>query len=106
MRSFVVIALCGALGATASGPVQAQDIQDSIGRLLQGFQGGQQQQQQQDPRGGQRRGDDRRPVYDEAGDPRERMRMLDEADRRLDAQQRQIDEDRRRIEQERRRLSR
>ena len=105
MRSFVAIALCGALGAAAGGPVQAQDLQDSLGRLLQGFQGGQ-QQQQQDQRGGPRRGDDRRPVYDEAGDPRERMRMLDEADRRLDAQQRQIDEDRRRIEQERRRLSR
>ena len=105
MRSFVAIALCGALGAAAGGPVQAQDLQDSLGRLLQGFQGGQ-PQQQQDQRGGPRRGDDRRPVYDEAGDPRERMRMLDEADRRLDAQQRQIDEDRRRIEQERRRLSR
>lgn len=106
MRSVAAIAFCAALGAAIAMPARAQDMQDTIGRLLQGFQGGQ-PQQQQDPRGGgQRRGDDRRPVYDERSDPRDRMRMLDEAERRLDAQQRQIDEDRRRIEQERRRLSR
>ncbi|RYJ03385.1 MAG: hypothetical protein EON47_04255 [Acetobacteraceae bacterium] len=107
MRSVAVITLCAALGAGSVTPASAQDMQDTIGRLLQGFQGGQPQQQQQDPRGGGlRRGDERRPVYDDRSDPRDRMHMLDEADRRLDAQQRQIDEDRRRIEQERRRLSR
>jgi hypothetical protein len=104
MKPIFVMTLCAVLG-TAAAPASAQDMQDTIGRILQGFQGG--QSQQQDQRGGaQRRGDERRPVYDDRSDPRDRMRMLDEADRRLDAQQRQLDEDRRRIEAERRSLSR
>ncbi|MDN3564890.1 hypothetical protein ACFQY5_29905 [Paeniroseomonas aquatica] len=104
MKPILVMTLCAVLG-TAAAPASAQDMQDTIGRILQGFQGG--QSQQQDQRGGaQRRGDERRPVYDDRSDPRDRMRMLDEADRRLDAQQRQLDEDRRRIEAERRSLSR
>jgi len=104
MRQIMVAAICAALTAVPLTQARAQDLQDTIGRLLQGMQGG--QDQRQDERGPPlRRGDERRSAYD-GSDRRERMEMLDEADRRLDAQQRQIDEDRRRIESERRRLSR
>ena len=107
MRQIMMVAVCAALGAAPLTGARAQDLQDTLGRLLQGFQGQQGQDQRQDPRGApQRRDDDRRPVYSDRSDPRDRLRMLDEADRRLDAQQRQIDEDRRRIDAERRRLSR
>ena len=103
MRQIMMVAVCTALGMVPVADARAQDLQDTLGRLLQGFQG----QQGQDPRvAPQRRDDDRRPAYSDRSDPRDRLRMLDEADRRLDAQQRQIDEDRRRIDAERRRLSR
>lgn len=103
-RPVVAIALCATLGIAA--PARAQDMQDAIGRLPQGLQGGQPQQQDQRGSGPQRRGEDRRPIYDERADPSDRIQMLDDAERPLDAQQRQIDDDRRRIEQESRRLSR
>lgn len=105
MRPIIIMTMSVLLGSAAA-PASAQDMQDTIGRILQGFQGGQPQQQEQRGSANQRRSDERRPVYDDRSDPRDRMRMLDEADRRLDAQQRQIDEDRRRIEAERRNLSR
>ena len=107
MRQIMMVAVCAALGMAPVADARAQDLQDTLGRLLQGFQGQQGQDSRQDPRGApQRRDDDRRPAYSERSDPRDRLRMLDEADRRLDAQQRQIDEDRRRIDAERRRLAR
>lgn len=112
-RIKMVIMACAGLAAGSglapmTGAGAQQDLQDTLGRVLQGFQGGQDPQRdpQQDPRGPQRRGDDRRVDTGDRADPRDRMRALDEADRRLDAQQRQIDEDRRRIEAERRRLAR
>ncbi len=108
MRWIIAAALGATLGLAPVGGLRAQDLQDTLGRLLQGF-GGQGQQQgdprydgRQDPRAGDRRG----AAYSERWDAGDRMRALDEADRRLDAEQRRIDEDRRRIEAERRRLSR
>ena len=118
MQRIMVAAICGALGMALVGNARAQDLQDTLGRVLQGFQGqGQGQDPRQDPRydprdsrqdrdGPSRRDGERRYIYDERSDPRDRLRALDEADRRLDAQQRQIDEDRRRVEAERRRLTR
>ena len=107
MRQIMMVAVCAALGMAPAADARAQDLQDTLGRLLQGFQGQQGQDPRPDPRGApQRRDDDRRPVYSDRSDPRDRLRMLDEADRRLDAQQRQIDEDRRRVDAERRRLAR
>ena len=95
MRQIIAAALCtAALGAAPLTGARAQDLQDTLGRLLQGFQGQQGQDQRQDPRGApHRRDDDRRPAYSDRSDPRDRLRMLDEADRRLDAQQRQLDEE-------------
>jgi hypothetical protein len=108
MRQIMMAAVCtAALSMAPVADARAQDLQDTLGRLLQGFQGQQGQDQRPDPRGApQRRDDDRRSVYSDRSDPRDRLRMLDEADRRLDAQQRQIDEDRRRVDAERRRLAR
>jgi len=105
MRRILMAAACaGLLGAT---PAAAQDLQETLGRVLQGLGGGgQQQDQRYDPRQDQRGGGDRRQVYSDRWDTQDRARALDEADRQLDAQQRRIDEDRRRIEAERRRLSR
>jgi hypothetical protein len=113
MRWIIAAAVCTTLGVAPTGSLRAQDLQDTLGRLLQGF-GGQGQGQQADPRYDQRqdprlegRGGDRRgAAYSERWDAQDRARALDEADRRLDAEQRRIDEDRRRIEAERRRLSR
>lgn len=107
MRKMMLVAASATLfGMMPLAEARAQDMQDTLGRILQGFQG-QPQDQRQDQRGGPpRRDGDRRAAYDERWDSRERERALDEADRRLDAQQRQIDEDRRRIEAERRRLPR
>jgi hypothetical protein len=105
MRKMMLVAASVVLFGTAPlTEARAQDMQETLGRLLQGFQG---QDQRQDQRGGPpRREGDRRAAYDDRWDTRDRERALDEADRRLDAQQRQIDEDRRRIEAERRRLPR
>ena len=80
-------------------------MEETIGRVLQGF-GGQGSDPRYDPREAERWRDDRRPAYSDRMEARERLDMLDEADRRLDAQQRRIDADRRRIEDERRRLLR
>jgi len=101
----MVAVLCAAAFGTApAASIRAQDLQDTLGRILQGFQG---QDQRYDPRSGpQRHEDGRRTVYSERWSVRDRLHALDEADRRLDAQQRRLDEDRRRIEAERRRLTR
>ena len=106
-RTLVAAAVCAAaLGAASA--ARAQSLEETIGRVLQSF-GGQQGQgydPRYDPRDAERYRDDRRPAYSERMESRERLEMLDEADRRLDAQQRRIDADRRRIEEERRRLLR
>ena len=88
---------------------RAQDLQETLGRILQGFQSPDPRQDPRydpryDPRegGGDRRG----AAYSDRWEGQDRLRALDEADRRLDAQQRQLDEDRRRVEAERRRLTR
>ena len=123
MRRIIAAAVCAAaLGTAPLAEARAQDLQETLGRLLQGFQGpGQGQDPRYDPRQDprydprqdragppQRRDADRRgtPVYSDRWEVQDRLRALDEADRRLDAQQRQLDEDRRRIEAERRRLTR
>jgi hypothetical protein len=103
-RSLIAAAVCAAVLGTAS-TGQAQSLEETIGRVLQGF-GGQGADPRYDPREAERWRDDRRPAYSERMESRERLEMLDEADRRLDAQQRRIDADRRRIEEERRRLLR
>jgi hypothetical protein len=106
MRHFMATALCAAaLATTPAIGARAQDLQETLGRILQGFQG---PDPRQDPRydpcegGGDRRG----AAYSDRWEGQDRLRALDEADRRLDAQQRQLDEDRRRVEAERRRLTR
>jgi hypothetical protein len=108
MRWIMVAAVCGAFIAAGTG-AQAQDVQETLGRLLQGFQG-QGQDVRQEPRDEratpERREGERRYTSSDRSEPEERLRTLAEADRRLDAQQRQLDEDRRRIEAERRRLRR
>jgi len=109
MRHLMAAALCAA--ALVFAPVagaRAQDLQETLGRILQGFAGPDSRQdprydQRYDPREG---GSDRRAAYSDRWEGQDRLRALDEADRRLDAQQRQLDEDRRRIEAERRRLTR
>jgi hypothetical protein len=111
MRRIMVAVACAAvLGAGPAGVADAQDLQETLGRILQGFQGQQgdpRQDPRQDPRHDPREGDRRGPaVYSDRWEAQDRLRALDEADRRLDAQQRRIDEDRRRIEAERRRLMR
>ena len=105
-RPLIAAAVCAvALGMTSAD--RAQSLEETIGRVLQSFGGqGGGQGQGYDPRDAERWRDDRRPAYSERMDARERLEMLDEADRRLDAQQRRIDADRRRIEEERRRLLR
>ncbi len=110
MRHFMAAAVCAAaLGLAPMAGAQAQDLQETLGRILQGFAGPDQRQDPRydpryDPRegGGDRRG----AVYSDRWEGQDRLRALDEADRRLDAQQRQLDEDRRRVEAERRRLTR
>jgi hypothetical protein len=107
MRRIMAAALCAALGMAPSADARAQDLQETLGRLLQGFQGpGQQGDPRQDPRYDPRDGDRRGAAYSDRWEAQDRLRALDEADRRLDAQQRRLDEDRRRIEAERRRLTR
>ncbi len=115
MRRIMAAALCAALGMAPSADARAQDLQETLGRLLQGFQGpGQQGDPRQDPRCDPRQdprydprdGDRRGAAYSDRWEAQDRLRALDEADRRLDAQQRQLDEDRRRVEAERRRLTR
>lgn len=106
MRQIMVAAVCAAALSVATGAdARAQDLQETLGRILQGFQGPDPRQDPRyDPRegGGDRRG----AAYSDRWEGQDRMRALDEADRRLDAQQRQLDEDRRRVEAERRRLTR
>jgi hypothetical protein len=113
MRRIMMAVIVGALGtAAAVVGAQGQNLQDTLGRVLQGYiQGGDPRQDpraQYDPRSPQdpsrRQWDERRDYHDRGAE--ERLRALDEADRRLDAQQRQIDADRRQIEAERRRLTR
>jgi hypothetical protein len=120
MQRIMVATFCAALSMAPGGGARGQDLQETLGRVLQGFQGqsqsqgqGQGQDQRYDPRdprydraAPERREGDRRYIYSDRSDPQDRLRALDEADRRLDAQQRQLDEDRRRIEAERRRLTR
>ncbi len=107
-RTLIAAAVCAvALGMASA--VRAQSLEETIGRVLQSFggQGGGQGQgydPRYDPRDAERWRDDRRPAYSDRMEARERLEMLDEADRRLDAQQRRIDADRRRMEEERRRL--
>ena len=107
-RTLIAAAVCAvALGMASA--VRAQSLEETIGRVLQSFGGqggGQGYDPRYDPRDAERWRDHRRPAYSERMDARERLEMLDEADRRLDAQQRRIDADRRRIEEERRRLLR
>ena len=103
-RTLIAAAVCAAALGTAS-VARAQSLEETIGRVLQSF-GGQGHDPRYDPREAERWRDDRRPAYSERMEGRERLEMLDEADRRLDAQQRRIDADRRRIEEERRRLLR
>ena len=113
MRRIMMAAACAAvLGAAPAGVAGAQDLQETLGRILQGFQGQQgdprydpRQDPRHDPRegGGDRRG---AAVYSDRWEAQDRLRVLDEADRRLDAEQRRIDDDRRRVEAERRRLAR
>jgi hypothetical protein len=114
MRHFMAAAVCAAaLGLAPMAGAQAQDLQETLGRILQGFAGPDPRQdprydpredRRHDPREG---GADRRgAVYSDRWEGQDRLRALDEADRRLDAQQRQLDEDRRRVEAERRRLTR
>ena len=103
-RTLIAAAVCAAaLGAAPD--ARAQSLEETIGRVLQSF-GGHGQDPRYDPREAERWRDDRRPAYSDRMEARERLEMLDEADRRLDAQQRRIDADRRRIEEERRRLLR
>ncbi len=103
-RTLIAAAVCAvALGMASA--VRAQSLEETIGRVLQSF-GGQGYDPRYDPRDAERWRDHRRPAYSERMEARERLEMLDEADRRLDAQQRRIDADRRRIEEERRRLLR
>jgi hypothetical protein len=103
-RTLIAAAVCAAaLGAAPA--AEAQSLEETIGRVLQGF-GGQGTDPRYDPHEAERWRDDRRPAYSDRMEARERLDMLDEADRRLDAQQRRIDADRRRIEEERRRLLR
>lgn len=110
MRQIMVAAVwAAALGVGTVTDARAQDLQETLGRILQGFQGPDQRQDPRydpryDPRegGGDRRG----AAYSDRWEGQDRLRALDEADRRLDAQQRQLDEDRRRVEAERRRLTR
>ena len=108
MRQIMMATVCAAaLGMAPSTSVKAQDLQETLGRLLQGFQGQDQREDQRDQRDGQQwREDDRRAGYSDRWEVRDRLRALDHADRRLEAQQRQIEEDRHRIEIERRRLTR
>jgi hypothetical protein len=104
-RSLIAAVVCAAAVFGTASTGQAQGLEETIGRVLQGF-GGQGPDPRYDPREAERWRDDRRPAYSERMESRERLEMLDEADRRLDAQQRRIDADRLRIEEERRRLLR
>ena len=104
-RTLIAAAACVAAAFGTTSAARAQSLEETIGRVLQSF-GGQGQDPRYDPREAERWRDDRRPAYSDRMEGRERLDMLDEADRRLDAQQRRIDADRRRIEEERRRLLR
>ena len=108
MRQIMLVTVCAAaLGMASRSDARGQDLQETLGRLLQSFQGQDQREDQRDPRDGQQwREDDRRAGYSDRWEVRDRLRALDHADRRLEAQQRQIEEDRHRIEVERRRLTR
>ena len=108
-RIILAAAVCAAFGAAPAG---AQTLEETLGRVLQGF-GAQGQQGQQDPRydpredpRAERFREDRRRPYDDRMEVQERIRVLDEAEQRLEAQERQIERDRRRINEERRRLTR
>lgn len=115
MRQIMAAAVCAAaLGVAPATGARAQDLQETLGRTLQGFQGPDPRQDPRyDPRADPRYdpregggGDRRGAAYSDRWEGQDRLRALDEADRRLDAQQRQLDEDRRRVEAERRRLTR
>ena len=104
-RTLVAAAVCVTAAFGTAPAARAQSLEETIGRVLQGF-GGPGQDPRYEPREAERWQDDRRPAYSDRMEARERLETLDEADRRLDAQQRRIDADRRRIEDERRRLLR
>jgi hypothetical protein len=122
LRTLLVTTALGAMPVTDA---QAQDVQDTLGRVLQGLQGGQDQRpapegyrdggrrddryRDADRRGDERgyRDGDRR--YDERDTGRrgmqdgdDRRRSTGEAERRLDEQQRRLDEERRRLDRDRR----
>jgi hypothetical protein len=115
-----------AIAAIGSAPValaQAQDLQDRIGRALEGFQGSDRQSPSSGYRDDERRyrDDDRRYRDDGRGYRDDDRRSADrrsyrgdedgrwgddrrnsEAERRLDEQQRRLDAERRRLERDRR----
>lgn len=108
MRRITIVGAAVACAAAFGAPgARAQTLEETIGRVLQGFGGQGQQDPRYDPREVrevERWRDDRRPAYSDRMDARERLDMLDEAERRLEAQERQIERDRRRITEERRQL--
>jgi hypothetical protein len=92
-----------ALGAMPVMDAQAQDVQDTLGRVLQGLQGGQDQRPAPEGyRDGGRRDDERDTGRRGMQDGDDRRRSTGEAERRLDEQQRRLDEERRRLDRDRR----
>jgi hypothetical protein len=119
----LLTALCAtaALGAAPAAHVRAQTAQDTLGRVLEGLQGGQDQRRAPEgyrdddrrrddrsyrdddrrrderdvDRRGAREGDDRRPAADSG-------RRLDDRQRRLDDERRPVEEERRRPDRDRR----
>ncbi len=106
------------LGAAPLADAGAQDLRDTLGRVLEGIQGSEQRspppagyrdgdrryEDQGYPGGERRRGaeDDRQYRDEQRGSRDERRRSVDEAERRLDERQRRLDEERRRLDRERR----
>lgn len=120
MRKLLTALLAtAALGMAGVADVRAQNVQDTLGRVLQGLQGGQdqrpapegyresdQRRDDRDYREGDRRYNDRDGERRGVRDGDDRRRSTGEAERRLDEQQRRLDDERRRIEIENRRLDR
>ncbi len=110
-RTMMGLLAAAALGAAPVADGRAQTAQDTLGRVLEGLQGGQQDQRRDDrgyrdadrrrderdtDRRGSREGDDRRPAAADSG------RRADERQRRLDDDRRPYDDDRRRTDRDRR----
>ena len=129
MRKLLTALLAAAaFGIAPVEDVQAQDMRDTLGRALQGLQGGQDQRptpegyrdtdRRRDDREGDRRREDGRyregdRRYDERDTDRRGMRDADDrrrstgdGERRLDEQQRRLDTERRPAEMEGRRPDR